>query len=207
MARRCWSITISGDSSTSSSCSLSIRCVFFWQVSKFLYAILLRATAYPRTRHRLRHLCQVNLIVILLVTQAILVSVGKLVRVSNGHAFQLLNRSIPCHFEINADTTVERARRQVYVDIGYSGLDNLGQDLLRLLVVCDADLDGPPARQEGSNTTRQASLQRIRQFVKLVNLPPMFVLYLDSASGVGVSRVCLDYHAVQEIVEAFVLGL
>lgn len=68
-----------------------------------------QAFTYSRTRHHLRHLGQVDLVVILLVAETVLVPVRELVCMTDRHAFQFLNGTIPCHFEIDAKAAVEWA--------------------------------------------------------------------------------------------------
>lgn len=102
--------------------------------------IKLEEGAYIGAGEVLCDLGQIDLIMALVVAQPVLITIGR--GLSAGcQPLELLDRAIPRHFEVDADAAVEWAHREVDVDVGDPRLHDLGQHLIRLLVVCDPDLD------------------------------------------------------------------
>ena len=81
------------------------------------------------------YLCQVHLVEAMGVAQTVLMAIGLPLSVGGVAGSDLLHRTFPVPFQVDADATVERQMWEVYVKVGYSALDNFCQHLTCCLVV------------------------------------------------------------------------
>lgn len=167
------------------------------------------------SRRALCNLRQINLVAPMLVAQPVL-HPGRLRRTPRGtrHLFEVLNAAVPIHLEVNADPAVEREIREVQAHVRDARLDNLADNLIRLLIVRDPDLDAVALSGDGlSNAHRQGPVaHRGGQFEELVDLVAVAVFDGQSRprqGGVGdfVRRMGLLDLEVEELVERLVLQL
>ena len=117
---------------------------------------------------------------------------------------QLLDRSIPVHFQVDADAAVIGLCRQVEIQVGHAHLDNLGEHFSRSRVVRDTDLWlASESRQDAAG---KPILERSRKVKRLVELVPMLV-YEGNPRFLNAPITTATNYLVEEGVEPFVLGL
>ena len=86
--------------------------------------------------------------------------------------------------------------------------DNLGDNFAAALLIGDSGLGRVAGPHEGADTARQGIAKRRRELEVAVLLATMLVMELDAAGAGGrVAGVGLYDHAVEVVVESFVLGL
>ncbi len=129
-------------------------------------------TTYARAWHSVGDLGKVNLVVTMAVTEPIFVAVRGPFAVGWHHTLELLDTSLPWHFQVDADSAIQRQVGEVYIEVADSGFDDLGELLLRLLVVGDANLHSMLRGYEGSHTAGEPVLEVRWQFEESVDLPP-----------------------------------
>lgn len=156
------------------------------------------------------HLRQVNLIMPLRVTQPVFVSIGLPFSgplICPG--FQLLDRTIPIHFEINTNSAIHWAAWHVDVKVGNSSFDDFFQDIVRFLIVCNSHPRAlRPRRKTCSHTSWQSTLRLERQVKKAIYLSRVIVIDgYPSCLLVRVFGRCLIHQMIQEIIECFVVRL
>lgn len=102
------------------------------------------------THIRHRNLRQINLILPMPITQSILHPLPTI----NRH-LQPLNVPIPPHLKINTDPPINRVLRRKDIQIRDPHLDNLRQELTRLLVMRDAHFDRVSGIQLATDAGRE----------------------------------------------------
>ena len=123
--------------------------VFFFETRRILIMVSLgykakgRGLTYSRALNLLGNLGEVNLIVPMRVAQSVLVTVRLSLCLGCCQLLQFLDRTVPVHFEIDAEPAVHGARRHVEIDVSHPRLDNLSDDFFALLIVRQPDSDIP----------------------------------------------------------------
>lgn len=97
------------------------------------------------------------------------------------YLLELLHRAVPIHLQVDADTAVHGTRGHVYVDIGYTGLDDLVEDFARLLVISHSHANMLGPMPKASPHAARNSLLEIRwKIEEAVNLPSVLILNLET---------------------------
>jgi hypothetical protein len=55
---------------------------------------------------------------------------------------KIIHIAIISHFQINTYSTIEGIAREMDIQISDSGFDDLGEDLISLLIMCNTNFDG-----------------------------------------------------------------
>lgn len=132
------------------------------------------------------NLCQVNLVVTMFVTQAILDAVWLSVLLSLQQRFELTDIAIPVHFEIDAEPAIDWTFGHVPIKVGHACLDNLGEDLVGFLVVCQTRFHSSPSSLLRLHAGWETVLKIGRQVNETVDFAAVFVLDRYS-SAVGLA--------------------
>lgn len=124
------------------------------------------------------------------------------------YLFELLYGTVPVHLQVDTDTAIHGTHGHVYVDVRYTGFDDLVQDLPRLLVICNSYADiFAPFPETVAHATGDLPLEVCWQVEEAVNFAAVLVVDLDAIRAIGCSRIRLNDHLVKKVVEILVLCL
>lgn len=173
-----------------------------------------KRNAYPWPWHTLGNLRQVDLVAAVAIAQSVLDPLPARRRpLLLRQPLELLDRPVPFHLQVHAYPAVQRQVGEVQAHVGHPRLDDLGEQLVRLLVVRHPDLRAVAPRRDGpGDAHREHPVPDLGgKLKKLVDLVAVEVV--DGEAGpreggvglvVGVRLLDLE---VEELVEGLVLDL